>query len=67
MDRQSKFLWMKDILEHLGQCYEQWQGAEGRVERYLAESMLRDLDECRRLCETLRHGSTLNAERRAAA
>lgn len=54
MTRQAKFLWMKDILEHLGHCYEQWQEAAPESEEYLAETMRRDLEEFRRLCESLR-------------
>ena len=54
MDRQAKFMWMKDLLEHLGECHEQWQNADARTERYLADSIRRDLDEFRRLCDTLR-------------
>jgi hypothetical protein len=54
MDRHAKFLWMKDLLEHLGRCHEQWQLSDAPNEHYLAESMRRDLDEFRRLCESLR-------------
>jgi uncharacterized membrane protein YccC len=54
MDRQATFLWMQDLLEHLNSCHEQWQLADARTEHYLADSMRRDLDELRRLCETLR-------------
>lgn len=54
MTRQSKFLWMKEILEHLDACHRQWQFAEGRTEHYLAEAMKRDLEEVRRLCDSLR-------------
>lgn len=53
MTRQAKFLWMKDILEHLGHCYDQWQEADPSTEHYLAESIRRDLDEFRRLCDSL--------------
>jgi len=62
MTRQAKFLWMKEILEHLDDCHRQWQVAEGRAEQYLAESIKRDLDEVRRLCESLRSEPT-RAER----
>ena len=54
MDRQAKFLWMKDLLEHIGQCHDQWQAADSRSERYLADSIRRDLDEFRRLCDSIR-------------
>lgn len=53
MTRQSKFLWMKDLLEHMHRCHEEWQGADERRERLLAESLRRDLDEFRRLCDSL--------------
>jgi hypothetical protein len=54
MTRQAKFLWMKEILEHLDDCHRQWQFADGRAEQYLAEAIKRDLEEVRRLCESLR-------------
>lgn len=57
MDRQSKLLWMKDLLAHLAETHEQWEFADERVGKYLADSMARDLDECRRLCESLRRES----------
>lgn len=53
MDRQSKLLWMKDILEHIGTCHDQWQFADTNTERFLAESIRRDLDEMRRVCDSL--------------
>jgi hypothetical protein len=55
MDRHAKFLWMKDLLEHIGACHEQWQTADARTERYLADSIKRDLEEFRRLSESLRN------------
>ena len=67
MDRKTKFLWMKDILDHLGDCFEQWQGADDRTERYLADSMQRDLDEFRRLCESLRNPRPTEKIRQTAA
>jgi hypothetical protein len=53
MDRQTKLNWMRDILEHLRTCYEQWVAVDAGSGHYLAESMKRDLDEFRRLCESL--------------
>jgi hypothetical protein len=55
MHRQTTMLWMKDILEHLGNCFDQWQSADPASEHFLAQSMERDLNEFRRLCEALRH------------
>jgi hypothetical protein len=53
MDRHKQLHWMRDILDHLRHCYEQWVVADVTSERYLAESMKRDLDEFRRLCDSL--------------
>jgi hypothetical protein len=54
MDRQAKAQWMRAILDHLNSCYAQWEDADPRSERYLAASMCRDLEDFRRLCESLR-------------
>lgn len=54
MDRRKKFLWMREILEHLAACCEQWQeeDAEQNTE-YLAAAIQRDLDEARRVAQSL--------------
>jgi hypothetical protein len=67
MDRKNKLLCMKDILEHLGDCFDQWQGAEGRSERFLAESIERDVSEFRRLCDSLRNEVSRPSRQRVAA
>lgn len=54
MDRHRKFLWMRDIIEHIESCYDEWRQTEGDGERRLADMIQRDLDQCRRLCESLR-------------
>lgn len=54
MDRRKKFLWMREILDHLVDCCDQWQ--EEDVERnnsILAAAVQRDLDEVRRVCQML--------------
>jgi len=56
MDRERKFLWMKDLLEHLGSCYEQWRHVEGGSAQFLADSMRRDMEEFRRLVDSLATG-----------
>lgn len=61
MDRQAKFLWMKDLLDHIGQCHDQWQFADPCAERYLADSIRRDLEEFRRLCDSLRNEKSMPA------
>ncbi|MBL9124359.1 MAG: hypothetical protein JNG90_12060 [Planctomycetaceae bacterium] len=52
-DRQHKLHWMRDILDHLRRSQEQLPLADDLTQRYLAESMKRDLDEFRRLCDSL--------------
>lgn len=54
MTRHAKFLWMKDLLEHMARCHEQWETADPRTERFLVDSMRRDVEEFRRVCESLR-------------
>jgi len=54
MTRHAKFLWMKDLLEHLTRCHEQWESADSRTERFLIDSMRRDVEEFRRVCESIR-------------
>lgn len=54
MDRQAKLLRMKDVLEHLGACYDQWQESEPACASRLSEMMKRDLEQFGRLCDALR-------------
>ena len=52
--RDLNLLWLKDTLEHLTVCRQQLQWAEdAETVHRLTETMLRDLDCCRRLCEAL--------------
>lgn len=52
--RDSNLLWLKDLLEHLTACQQQLQWVEDpETTQLLTESMLRDLDACRRLCQAL--------------
>ena len=54
-NRQNTLLWIKDLLEHMSQCHDQLQWADdGRTETFLAETLIGDLAECRRLCEQFR-------------
>jgi len=58
--RQNNLLWLKDTLEHLRTCQQQLQWAEDAdAVRVLTETMLRDLECCRRICETLHHRASL--------
>jgi hypothetical protein len=54
--RDANLLWLKDLLGHLEDCQRQLEWA-GDVEtvQLLTESMIRDLDSCRRICEGLHH------------
>lgn len=67
MDRKDKFLWMQDVLEHLGDSFEEWRRADSHDERYLAEAVERDLEEFRRLCRSMKQESRSTAPRRQAA
>jgi hypothetical protein len=54
MDRRTRFLWMKELVEHLGRCSEQWQHAEASAAGFLADAVERDLAEFQRICRSLR-------------
>ena len=48
-------IWMKDLIDHMASCHDQLQWAGDSATRvFLAESLLGDLNQCRRLCEQLR-------------
>jgi hypothetical protein len=52
--REANMIWLKDILDQIQQRQQTLQWTEDRETiRVLTESMLRDLDVCRKLCETL--------------
>jgi hypothetical protein len=58
--RDSKLLWLKDVLEHLSHCQEQLSWTDdGQTVQVLTESMIRDLECCRRLCEDLHNRADL--------
>jgi len=58
--RESKLLWLRDMLDHLRACQRQLEWTEdGDAVRLLTETMLRDLECCRRLCEALHQRSGL--------
>lgn len=53
--RQSNLLFLKDLLEHLTTCQQQLEWAEdGDAVLVLTETMLADLERCKRLCEAIR-------------
>ena len=58
--REATVLWLRDILEHLAANQKQLEWAEdNETIRLLTETMLRDLERCQRLCETLHKRSSL--------
>jgi hypothetical protein len=58
--RESNLLWLKDLLEHLSACQQQLQWTEESETIHLVtETMLRDLECCRRLCEGLQRRARL--------
>ena len=51
---ENNLIWLKDMLEHLADSREQLEWAQdGWALRIITDSMLHDLDCCRRLCESL--------------
>jgi len=51
---QASLIWLKDILEHLTHCRQQMEETDDpSTQLVLTESMLRDLESCRRVCEKL--------------
>jgi hypothetical protein len=53
--RDANLVWLRDILEHLSASQQQLEWADDpEAVRLLTDAMLRDLDCCRRLCESLR-------------
>jgi hypothetical protein len=58
--RETNLLWLKDILDQLTACQQQLQWAEDpEAVHVLTEAMMRDLECCRRICESLRRRSAV--------
>jgi hypothetical protein len=56
--RDANLLWLKDMLDHLAACRKQLEWAENpEAVQVITETMLRDLERCRRLCEVLQRRS----------
>jgi hypothetical protein len=52
--RESNLLWLKDMIEHLSACHQQLQWThDADTIQVVTETMLRDLECCKRICETL--------------
>lgn len=58
--RESNLIWLKDILEHMATCQQQLEWAQdAETIQVLTETMLRDLESCRRLCESIHSRAAL--------
>ena len=52
--RESNLIWLKDVLDHLQACHRQLEWTEeGQAIQVLTQTMLRDLDCCRKICAAL--------------
>jgi hypothetical protein len=52
--RESNLLWLRDLLQHLTDCQERLEWAKGPdTVRVITETMLRDLERCRQLCQSM--------------
>lgn len=67
MTERQRLHWMRDILDHLRHCHDQLPVADEASQRFLAQSMKRDLDEFRRLCDSLLSSPPIESTRPAAA
>jgi hypothetical protein len=52
--REANMVLLRDLLEHLTECHKQLEWSDDpEMIRLLTEAMLRDLERCRRQCESL--------------
>jgi hypothetical protein len=52
--RERNLIWLRDTLEHLSSCQQRLEWTEdAEAISVITETMLRDLESCRRLCEAL--------------
>ena len=60
--RATNLLWLKDMLEQLTSRQQQLEWAkDGETVAVLTQTMIRDLDRCRRLCQELQRRAELHA------
>jgi hypothetical protein len=52
-DHNAQIYRMRDLLEHLMANFERWAAADLASEPIWGDLLRRDLDECRRLCQSL--------------
>jgi hypothetical protein len=53
MALQEKLSLLKDLLQHMGDCCEEWQDADDHRHWVFADSLRRDLTEFCRLCDSV--------------
>ena len=59
--RERNLIWLRDVLENLRSCQQQLEWAEDpRTVDLVTETMLRDLECCRRLCDGLHQRAGLS-------
>jgi hypothetical protein len=52
--REANLMWLRDVLEHLSANRQRLEWTRDReTARVLTEAMLRDLEQCHRLCQAL--------------
>jgi hypothetical protein len=57
--RENKLLWLRDVLNNLRSCHKQLEWTQNtQTIQVITETMLRDLECCRRLCATLQQAAT---------
>jgi hypothetical protein len=74
MDRRETALCLREVLDHLNRCCDQWHAADSRTEQWALQSIERDLAELQRVCrmarrqniESLAQGADSTASARAA-
>lgn len=60
---QKNLVWLRDTIEHLAGCQQQLEWTEDAESvAIITETMLRELENCRRLCESLRRQSLTSRE-----
>lgn len=57
MERRETALWMREVLDHLNRCCDQWQSADRVSEQFAIQSIERDVAELQRVCRMARRQS----------
>jgi hypothetical protein len=60
--QEANLLWLRDLLEHLATSQKQLEWAERpQAVGLICETMIRDLERCKRLCEAIRQRALLRS------